>query len=132
MSQENVETMRKIADAFNRRDRDTWLSLNDPDLEFRADPEWPESETVRGSEAVWTFIVALDEAWEPADYRIVDAIEAGDNTLATRITRPVQGKASGITDELDYWCVGVFRDGRLLRQDWFSDRDRALAAAGLS
>jgi hypothetical protein len=52
MSEENVELAWTAMEAFNRRDRDTWLALNDPELEFRADPEWPESGTVTGREVV--------------------------------------------------------------------------------
>ena len=59
MSQENVEIARQMIDAFNRRDRDAWLLLNDPEVEFRADPEWPESETVRGRDAVHPFFSVL-------------------------------------------------------------------------
>ena len=66
MSQETVEILRQVTEAFNRRDRDAWLLLHDPELEFRADPEWPESETVRGRDAVWEFIADIVEAWEPA------------------------------------------------------------------
>jgi len=67
MSQENVEIARQMMEAFNRRDREAWLRLNDPEVEFRADPEWPESETVRGHDAVWEFVTGLDDTWEPAD-----------------------------------------------------------------
>ena len=102
MSQENVEIVRQTMDAFNRRDRDAWLALNDPELEFRADPEWPESGTVRGREAVWDFIVNLTDAWEQGAFEMVEVIHAGDDKLATRFRRPVKGKASGIADVLDY------------------------------
>jgi hypothetical protein len=33
MSQENVELFCKAIDAFNRRDRDAWLALCDPEYE---------------------------------------------------------------------------------------------------
>src|SRR4051812_46864638 len=56
MSQEKVEITRQVVEAINRLDRDAWLRLQDPELEFRADPEWPESETVRGRDAVWEFL----------------------------------------------------------------------------
>jgi hypothetical protein len=35
MSQANVEVAHKATEAFNRRDRDAWLPLMDPELEFR-------------------------------------------------------------------------------------------------
>jgi ketosteroid isomerase-like protein len=131
MSRENVEVMRRGAEAFNRRDKDAWLSLNDPDVEFRAPSEWPESETVCGREAVWDFMLSLNDAWEQGDYEMVETIDAGTDKLAARFRRPVQGKASGIADVFDYWCVSTFRRGKIRRSDWFANRAEALEAVGL-
>ena len=132
MSQENVEIARKATEAFNRRDRDAWLPLMDPELEWRSPPEWPESGTVRGREAVWDFMVSIDDAWEQENFEMVDVIDAGDGTLVARYQRAVRGKTSGIADEFDYWWVGTFRGGRVLSHEWFATRDAALEAAGLS
>ena len=132
MSQENVEISRRVMEAFNRRDRDAWLALNDPDVEFRAAPEWPEAETVSGREAVWDFIVGLTDAWEQDDFEMVEFIHAGDDKLVARYRRPVRGKASGVTDMLDYWTVGTFLLGRIVRQEWYANRADALEAAGLT
>src|SRR3954451_4631021 len=131
MSAENVEIVRKAVDAFNRRDRDAYLRLQDPDVQFRADPEWPESETVAGREAVWDFAVSLTDAWEHDAFEIVDFIDAGDDKLVARDRRPVKGKTSGIADVLDYWALTTFRGGRILTQEWFASRAKALEAAGL-
>jgi hypothetical protein len=62
----------------------------------------------------------------------------GGSPLKARVTnrmqfkRPVRGKASGVETEFDYWWVGTFRSGRILRNWWFADRTNALEAAGLS
>jgi ketosteroid isomerase-like protein len=132
MTDARAETLRKAMEAYNRRDMDAWLLLHDPEFEFRADPEWPESETVRGRAAVWDFAVGLADAWEEDDFELVETVEGSDDRLAARFRRAVRGKASGIADVLDYWTVNTFREGRLLRQEWFASRDRALEAAGPS
>jgi ketosteroid isomerase-like protein len=44
----------------------------------------------------------------------------------------VRGGESGVNVVLDYWIVISFRDGRVIRDQWFEDRDEALEAAGLS
>jgi ketosteroid isomerase-like protein len=131
MSRENVEIVREAMQAFNRRDRGAWLALHDPEVGFRADPEWPESGTVYGRESVWDFIVGLTDAWEQDPFEMVEVIDARSDLLA-RFTRPVQGKTSGIADVLDYWCVFTFRGGKILRTHWFATRDQALEAVGLS
>ena len=132
MSQENVEIVRSTTEAFNRRDREAWLRLNDPEVAFRAAAEWPESGTVRGPEAVWDFIVSLTEPWEQEDFEMVEFVDVDDDNLVARFRRPVQGKASGITEELDYWCMNSFREGKIVSHEWFASREEALEAAGLS
>src|SRR5437764_417935 len=111
MLDDKVEILRRATDAINRRDRETWLPLFDPEAEFRADPNWPESETVRGREAVWDITVSIVDAWEQAPVEIVELIDAGDDRLVARIRGPVRGKASGVETEFDYWWVGTFRGG---------------------
>jgi hypothetical protein len=101
-------------------------------VEFRADPGWPESETVRGREAVWAFVADIVEAWEPADFEMGEVIDAGSDRLLIRLTRPVQGKTSGIADVLDYWCVLTFRGRKVLGTYWFATRGQALEAVGVS
>ncbi len=132
MSQENVEIVRNAMEAFNRRDRDAWLALQDPEVEFRADPEWPESGAVAGPEAIWDFVVGLADAWEQDDFEMVDVIDVANAKLVARFRRPVRGKASGIADVLDYWAVNTLRQGRILSHEWFANRADALEAAGLS
>jgi hypothetical protein len=44
----------------------------------------------------------------------------------------VRGDGSGADVEIDYWAVVTFRNGKILRNHWFSDREEALEAAGLS
>ena len=132
MSEENIELARNVMEAFNRHDRDAWLALHDPETEFRADPEWPESGIVRGREAVWDFIVSLTDAWEQDVFEMVEVIDAGNDTVVARYRRPVRGKASGIADLLDYWCMSTARRGKVLSTEWFASRARALSAAGLS
>jgi ketosteroid isomerase-like protein len=132
MSEQNVEIARKAMEAFNRHDRDAYLRLLDPEVEFRADPEWPESGTVAGREAVWDFAVSLTDAWEQDAFEMVEFIDAGDDKLVARYRRPVRGKASGITDVLDYWCVTTFRRGRIIGQEWFASRAKALEGVGLT
>ena len=131
MSQENVERWREGLDAFNRRDRAAWLAACDPKVEWSPPAEWPESATVQGAAAVWDFMIEVNEPWKDGAYEEVELIDAGNDRIAIRMSRPVRGTTSGIDAEFEYWCIATFRDGRVLRLDWFSDRADALEAAGL-
>ena len=132
MLDDKVEVMRRAGDAINRRDKEAWLSLVDPRTEFRADPNWPESETVRGCDAVWDIQVGILDSWEDAPFEMDEVIDAGNDQVLIRYRQPVRGKTSGVETEFDYWCLGTFREGIILGSYWFSDRAPAFEAAGLS
>jgi ketosteroid isomerase-like protein len=131
MSQENVEVARQWLDAFNRRDKAAWLALCDPEFEWVPPSNWPENAPIRGQEAIWEFIVELDEAWEEGSYDIVEVIDCGDDKVAGRVARHVRGKASGVDADFEYWNVVTLRRRKWLRSEWFTDRAEALEAAGL-
>jgi ketosteroid isomerase-like protein len=130
MSHENVETLRALFDAFARGDLETWDGLVDPEVEFIPEADWPEAE-IRGRDAVRDFLAIVEEPWEPGAYKVGEITESGDRVVG-RMTRTLRGKASGIEVDYDYWIVATFRAGKLLRTEWFSDREQALEAAGLS
>jgi ketosteroid isomerase-like protein len=131
MSKENVEGLRQSLDAFNRRDRAAWLVLCDPELENVPPRDWPESDPTRGREAVWDFYVEGNEPWEDSPFEYAELIDAGNKVVAD-LRREVRGKASGASVAWSYWQVVTFRNGKLLRIEWFADRAEALEAGGLS
>ena len=132
MSQENVERMRKSLDAYDRRDRTTWLALRDPDCEVFPSDTWPEAGVIRGPEAAWDFYVETMAPFEQRPVRDVDIVDAGADKVVVHQRNEMRGRASGVDVELDYWVVVTFREGRVLRDQWFTDRSDALEAAGLS
>ena len=83
-----VVIAREVMEAFNRRDRDAWVALHDPEVEFRADSGWPEAGTVSGRESVWQFVVKLTNAWEQDDFEMVEAIDVQDDKLSPDIGGP--------------------------------------------
>jgi ketosteroid isomerase-like protein len=130
MSQENVEVMRQWLDAFDRRDRTTWLALCDPQYEVIPSDSWPEAGVIRGPEAAWDFYVGVAEAFERRSIRDVDIVDTGADKVVVHQRHEVRGRTSGIDVEVDYWVVVTFRDGRRLLDQWFSDQSDALEAAG--
>ena len=130
MSQENVEKVQRSLDAFYRGDKAAWRELTAPDIEAVPVGDWPEGR-LRGQDAVWDFLVASDEPWEPGPYELAEVVD-GDRTVAIRLHRHLRGTASGVEVDYDYWAVFTFRDGRAIRVEWFEARAEALEAAGLS
>jgi ketosteroid isomerase-like protein len=131
MSQENVESLRRYQDAFNRGDRAAFLALCDPDYENVPSPEWPESQPTRGREAVWDFFVRNSDTWDEAVFNVGEVIELGDDKLVFEQQAEMKGAASGARVPWSYWQVMTFRDGKVSRTEWFRTRAEALEAVGL-
>ena len=133
MSRENVERLRQGLYAFNRGDRAAWRALCDPEVENVPPRDWPESDSIRGRDGVWGFVVEGQDPWGEGStpFEYVELLDAGDRIVA-HMRREVRGKASGASVAWSYWQVGTFRDGKLVRIEWFADRAEALEAVGLS
>jgi ketosteroid isomerase-like protein len=132
MSQEDVELLRQAIDAVNRGDKALWLALCDPEIENVPPREWPESESIRGAEAVWDFFVQGNAPWEGGAYEQLEVIDAGNGRIATQLHRDVQGKASGAPVTWSFWQVVESRNGKGVRIEWFTERSEALKAVGLA
>jgi ketosteroid isomerase-like protein len=131
MSEENVESLRQNMAAFDRGDRAAWLALSDEDREVVPLDDWPEAGPIRGREAVWDFYAKVAEAFEPIDTGDAEVTDAGADKVVVRRATEVRGRASGADVGFNYWIVVTFREGKVLRDQWFTDRSDALEAAGL-
>ena len=131
MSQENAVSLRESLDAFDRRDRDAFLAFRDPGCEVIPDRNWPEADAIRGREAAWDFYLSVAETFGMVsdDAEIINA--GGDRVLAHR-KAPARGRASGAEAVFEYSVVVTFRNGKIVRDQWFSDRLAALEAVGLA
>jgi ketosteroid isomerase-like protein len=133
MSQENVERMRQMLDAFDRRDRAAWLALRVPECEVIPSAMWPEVDAIRGREAAWDFYIEVAEPFQRRPLAPdTEAVDAGPDKVLVHHQTVVRGRASGADVELNYWVLVTFREGKILRDQWFGDRAEALDAAGLS
>ena len=135
MSQENVEIVRHIYEAASRRDSDAVLAAYDPDV------EWDVSRSrmarlvgegfYRGHDGLRRFFRAYHDAWADMSYRFDELIDAGDKIVSVDIEQ-ARGQLSGADVEMTQYGVWTVRDGKVIRAAWFSNREEALEAAGLS
>ena len=129
MSEENVETVRRIYDAFAEGDFARALEEGEPDFEW-IPPEQDIQGPVQGLENLRRFLEDQNEAFE--DFR-VEAEELkvrGDQVLAF-IRVSGRGRGSGVEFDIRAANLWTFRGGRLIRGQVFPDRRKALEAAGL-
>ena len=133
MSQENVETVRRICALISQDDEAVWDELPSEfvwDFSRRLiDPV-----VLRGRDQVAAWVERERTLWEGGhgDWHPKKLIDSGDKVLAF-IRVSGRGKASGVPVEADTWNVWTFRDGNLVELTYFGD-DRAAAfeAVGLS
>jgi ketosteroid isomerase-like protein len=131
MSRENVEGYRQAVDAFNRRDRAAFLAWCDPELENVPSRYWPESESIRGREAVWDFLVGVNEPWEESRFECFELMDAGTDKVVADLRSEMRGKASEIDVNAVIFVAVTVRDGLITRMDEYVERKDALEAAGL-
>lgn len=131
MSLGNVEIVRRVFDAFNRRDIAAFLELLDPDVEWVPILAVLEGRVYRGHADVRRWIEDLATDWEFFEVHPEELDDLGDRVLVSGHWR-ARGRASGV--ELDNqpgtWLYEI-RDGKVVSMLTFTDRDEALEAAGL-
>jgi ketosteroid isomerase-like protein len=130
VSQENVDKARAFIEAYNRRDFDAAVESFDPEIEWVLPPEM-DSDSGRGPDEVKRFFYGLDETFDVLRLEPQEFVDAGDH-VATRLRHYGRGKGSGVEiDEELYHQVATFREGRIVRMEYFSRWSDALEAAGL-
>ena len=135
MSQENVNFVRRMYEAWLGEGPRAFGALLDPETELHPDPDadWVGVDRVyRGPRGFGEYMQAVYEAFE--DYRpeIQDFVDAGDKVI-TLAVESGRGRASGAEVRVFRTAhVWTLRDGRPVRLDLYLDRRRAFEDAGLA
>jgi len=130
MSQENVDKTMDFLAAYNQRDFDAAVEFFDPEVEWVLPPlQWAES--CKGPDEIRRFWEGLDETFDELRLDPQESVDVGDQ-VAVRLRYYTLGKESGVEIEGDlYHQVTTFRDGKMVRIEYFTDWASALEAAGL-
>lgn len=127
MSQENVDKAIDFLAAYNRRDFDAAVRFFDPEIEWVL-PPLQRADSCRGPEEVKRFWRGLDETFDELRLDPQESVDAGDR-VAIRLRYHTRGKGSGVEIEGElYHQVTTFRDGTMVRIEYFTDWDQALEA----
>jgi ketosteroid isomerase-like protein len=128
MSQENVEIVRGVYDAWMRGDF-TRGDAFDPEVEFVMS-DWPEATKTRGLEAMARAWRASLNAWE--DFRAApgEVFDAGEHVVViTHVT--ARGKSSGVETKASTATMWTLEGGKVVRLALYWDGSKAMRAAGL-
>ena len=134
MSQENVEIVRGIYDAVNRRDVVTPFTV------YAEDIVWDVSKSRRAvlySQPIYHGHEGVRQMWRDGlsafrevDFEVGELLDAGDRVLAVIHERET-GRASGVPVTASHLAVWTLADGKVTQMQVFDDRQQALEAAGL-
>ena len=136
MSQENLDIVRRLFDAFtNRGDLRTSAMFLDESIVFDTrGMEWEDEDFVRvyfGPEGVRDFWRAWLPAWRDMRVDVQWIRGIGDRVLVWLHQQQV-GRVSGLpVDFFLAWDI-LFRDGKIVRVAFFRNERKALEAVGLS
>jgi ketosteroid isomerase-like protein len=130
MSEENIEIARRGYEAYNRDGPYAILDHLDPQIEWGT-PEQGVAGTYHGHEGVRRFLDEFFELFESAEIEPEEFIEAGDQLLVP-FKFTAKAKGSGLRLEEHWVHVWTIRGDKAVRLEQYTDRAKALEAAGLS
>jgi ketosteroid isomerase-like protein len=129
MSEENVETLKQIAAAWNRGDLEGWLKFVHSEIDWQGVFTRLEGATYRGREGMREYWSQTNAAMELV-VSFEEVRDLGDTVVGLGHLRG--SSEGGIPIDTQYGIVMSFLDGLAVRgSDWMSHAD-ALEVAGLS
>lgn len=126
---ENVETYRRMIEAFNRDGVDAAMRFFAEDAEVY-DPDAPNGAPYRGREAVASFLAQLIEGAAEVEVRDFELLPAGDRVVGLIHTYAEGAGGDPIVELRDAHTL-TFRDGKVVYWRAYLDRKEALADVGL-
>jgi uncharacterized protein len=114
MTQENVESFRRAARAYDRRDIDALLEELHPDVEWHPVLQvllGGETTVYRGHRGVRDLVRDVDATFAEFHGEVSEVQDLGDHIVATGRMR-ARGKASGAETNSPFALVMDFRDGK--------------------
>lgn len=134
MSKENVELVRGLSDAFQRRDHEAVFELYHPEIEWdatRLGEVTPDAADVyRGHDGVRTYWRRWLSAWKDLQYTVEDVREVGDNVVLFIRNQRQWGRHTGIETLVpEPAMVFTISDGKVIRCRLCPDHASALELA---
>jgi ketosteroid isomerase-like protein len=129
VSQENVEVVRRLWDAWQRGDLTAWLELTSDDLVSRRRVGLDHS-TYHGPEGFLEQAREWSEGFAEWSAAAEEFIDAGDQVVV-RNRHTGRGEVSGVPVEMHFFFVHTVSRGKIVEVDMFVNEREALEAAGL-
>jgi ketosteroid isomerase-like protein len=131
MSQENVEIVRGIYDAFARRDRLTPFEFYAADIEWDLTAIHLEAVVNHGHDGVRSSFREVLAEFREFEFQPLEFTPIANHVLVTVQEHGV-GRESGVVVDRREYAVWTLRDGMVIRMRAYLDRSEALEAVGLA
>jgi hypothetical protein len=132
MSQENVTTVRRAVEAWNRRDANLWTDYAGPHVEWMpAGPASVEGTVYRGYEEVARGLDSMWQTWDEVSFEEADVRDLDEAVLWLGRLK-LRGAASQVELDQEFALRFVLVHGKLVRIQSFIGWRQALEAAGLT
>jgi ketosteroid isomerase-like protein len=130
MSEENVEVVRRMYNAFHSGDADGALAHFDPEVVVDASKARPDGGRGQGREQLNVIVAAWMGTWDEWHEEIEEMRDLGSQVLVLSVQRG-RGKGSGVEVEARYALLYDVHGGKITRLVMYADQAQALEAAGL-
>jgi ketosteroid isomerase-like protein len=132
MSQQNVEVVRQMLQAFADGGLDAMAEFFDPDIDWRAaEGAIDDVGEMHGSVAVRRYIQDWIDTFDGFSVVVEELRDVGDERVLAIQRLTGRAKLSGTETDLRYAVVGTVRDGKVVRGREYLGVEDALEAAGL-
>ncbi len=128
MSEEDVDVVRRVWEAWDRRDTPAMFALYDPAIVWQSH-YGPISGPYRGHEGVRQFFQEWTDALDSFHLQAEEFIDAGD-CVVVDVKVFARGKGSGVEAEMPQGQLCRVRNGLVISMEFFESKERALEAAG--
>jgi ketosteroid isomerase-like protein len=133
MSEENVEVVRRIIDAINRRDVDAVVESTTDDVVT----DWSNSRGLlsgvhRGRGQAQEAFESFLEPWESLRWELEEVVELGDDRVLSVSRLQMRGRGSGVEVNASGASIWTIRGGKAAAVTLYQSKAQALEAAGLS
>jgi ketosteroid isomerase-like protein len=135
VSRENVDAARRAHEGFNRtftHGTDELFDFIDPEIEWIPINAALEGGSYQGEDGIRSWMEEMKREWEFFETRPEEFRDLGDDRVLILGSWNARGRGSGIQlDSQQAAWLFRFKAGKIDRMQTFTDRERAIAAAGI-
>jgi ketosteroid isomerase-like protein len=134
VSQRALDHIRRGHHAFNQGDLSVMIELAAPDVEWGATGAFPGlADQYRGPEAIQKWADVVRGEWDEFQVELADVLHDGEDLVVVEEHLRGRGRRSGVEVEMSvYATYWLDEEDRITRRAAFTEREAALAAAGVA